>query len=215
MGNKGSKPAEKIEPTEDGSVVDERSSGDRGGVIHIPVSNQASIRRKSPVLSSKSSKVPPKLSDPSDRLESPTGPGQLSTAEQPQKMIEICRSQPREERTVEEANVMTKTDYLFLMERLKTVSEAVRDINQRLIVVENQNKGSEAVREKPWESIECKNQPEMSPEDLIIKMKEQLKKRKPVQDTLEETRKLYKKIKSENTGPEQKAEPSMELIDNL
>lgn len=94
---------------------------------------------------------------------------------------------------------MTKMDFVFMMERMKELTESVQELNERVTQLEKQNLRPIMEKEnKPDPSgdifIQLSEKPG-SAEDLIRKMREQLKKRKPDVSALEETRSLYKKMK--------------------
>lgn len=121
-----------------------------------------------------------------------------------------------ESRIVDEP--VTRVDYLFLVEQVRTLSESIRQLNSKVYLLEadralNKTLQTSTSPQGPIEPLrELKSENQRSdqaenskpdPEDLIRKMKEQLRKRKPeVATSLEESRDIYKKVKNGFLGSE-------------
>lgn len=109
----------------------------------------------------------------------------------------VNKAEKRIEKKIEQKYV-TKIQYLELMENFKMLSETVRDLNTRISELEKQE-NVKPLREVQIESLlnplnKAEERPE-STEDLISRMKEQLKKRKPDVSVLEEHRRKYKELR--------------------
>lgn len=110
----------------------------------------------------------------------------------------------------EEPNTISQADYHLLMEKVSFLSESLKEVTLRLSVVESQNRElirrdsgnseSRSVLGLTQERLIPPLEPKSSgnPEDLIVRMREQLRKRRPNMEpvaSLEETRSLFKKMR--------------------
>lgn len=116
-----------------------------------------------------------------------------------------------------------KADYIFMLEKVKELSETVRELNDRVAKLENgqarspnphtnmlqtltaRASGTSNLPLKPEKEV-ASEQPSSrgEAEDLIKRMKDQLRKREPVMSFLKEQRALYKKKKMNERTPEAK-----------
>ena len=95
---------------------------------------------------------------------------------------------------------MSKADYLFLLEKVKMLSETVRELNGRIshveVMVQDNAKTDSQMKLDTADSVQQSQASDTDPKLLIQKMKEQLRKRKPDISSLEDTRMIYKKLKA-------------------
>ncbi len=108
---------------------------------------------------------------------------------------------------------ISKLDYIILVDNVSQLADTMKDLNKRMseleiLLLEYKHnpkvEAPEPVEQKaPVNSLS-------NPDDMIRKMKEQLRKRKPDLSALEQNRNLYKKIKQDsivtNSKPEGPAE---------
>lgn len=93
-----------------------------------------------------------------------------------------------------------RIDYIELAEHVKMLSETLRELNDRITVLEKEKNKPVPLKENvnfnAFDDAFQMNDRQASSEDLINKMKEQLKKRKPDPSVLEKMRRNYKEYKA-------------------
>ena len=101
---------------------------------------------------------------------------------------------------------ISKLDYVILVDNVTQLTDTVKDLNKRVSELEAlllEYKHLPRVEVVDVEPVEQKNSFSSIaiPDDMIRRMKEQLRKRKPDLSALEENRNLYKKIKQDSLFP--------------